>query len=62
MSVVFDVGDTAVYVGTLDIERVVFARQLRVLVRDKYERTVPAMRKRYPELPSVVTRSLMRPD
>jgi hypothetical protein len=62
MSVVFDVGDTVVYVGTLDIERVVFARQLRVLVRDEYERTVPAMRKRYPELPSVVTRSLMRPD
>ena len=58
----FDVGDTAVYVGTLELERVVFARQLRVMVQDEYERTVPAMRARYPELPSVVARALMRPD
>jgi hypothetical protein len=61
VGVVFDVGDAAVYVGTLQIERVVFARQLRIMVQDEYERTVPAMRARYPELPSVVARALMRP-
>ncbi len=57
----FEVGDAAVYVGTLRLERVVFARQLRVLVQDEYERTVPALRGRYPELPPVVVRGLMRP-
>jgi hypothetical protein len=57
----FEVGRTAVYVGTLAIERVAFARQVRVAVQDEYERTVPAMRARYPELPPVVARALMRP-
>ena len=49
------------YVGTLQIERVVFLRQLRVTVEDEYESAVPAIRARYPELPPTITRSLMRP-
>ena len=57
----FTVGDTAVYVGTLELERVVFNRQLRVTVQDEYERAVPALRTQYPELPAVVGRALMRP-
>jgi hypothetical protein len=57
----FEVRDAAVYVGTLRLERVAFARQLRVLVQDEYDRTVPALRGRYPELPPVVVRGLMRP-
>jgi hypothetical protein len=61
IGVEFEVGDAAVYVGTLRLERVVFVRQLRVLVRDDYERTVPTLRERYPELPSAIVRGLMRP-
>jgi len=61
VGVEFEVGGTAVYVGTLRIEHAVFGRQLRIAVRDDYERTVPAMRARYPELPPVVARALMRP-
>ena len=61
IGVEFTVGDTAVYVGTLQLERVVFGRQLRVKVEDEYDRAVPAMRSDYPELPAVVTRSIMRP-
>ena len=57
----FEVGTTAVYVGTLRIEHVVFGRHVRVTVRDEYERTVPAARARYPDLPPVVARTLMRP-
>lgn len=57
----FEVGGGAVYVGTLQIERVVFARQLRVTVQDEYDRTVPALRARHPELPAVVAKALMRP-
>jgi hypothetical protein len=57
----FTVGDTAVYVGTLELERVVFNRQLRVTVQDEYERAVAALRTQYPELPPVVGRALMRP-
>jgi hypothetical protein len=57
----FEVRDAAVYVGTLRLERVAFAGQLRVLVQDEYDRTVPALRGRYPELPPVVVRGLMRP-
>ena len=57
----FTVGDTAVYVGTLQVERVTFARKLRVTVQDEFERLVPSLRARYPELPPVVGRSLMRP-
>ena len=57
----FEVGDAAVYVGTLQFERVVFGRQLRVLVRDDYDRTVPSLRARHPELPPVVERGLARP-
>ncbi len=57
----FEVGDTAVYVGTLQLERVTFGRQLRVRVQDEYERTVPAMRTLYPGLPPAVTRALMQP-
>lgn len=56
----FDVGDAAVYVGTLVIERVVFARQARVTVQDEYEKSVPTLRLRYPELPSVIARAPMR--
>ena len=56
----FDVEEAAVYVGTLTIERVVFARQARVAVRDEYERSVPTLRLRYPELPSVIARAPMR--
>ena len=57
----FDVGDAAaVYVGQLQIERVVFARQLRVTVLDDYERAVPEFRARYPELPSTIARAPMR--
>ena len=61
LGVQFEVGGTPVYVGTLRIERVVFGRELRITVLDEYERTVPAMRARYPELPPVVARALMRP-
>ena len=61
LAVTFDVGDPAVYVGTLAIERVSFLRQLRVSVQDDYESAVPAIRARYPELPPNITRSLMRP-
>jgi hypothetical protein len=61
VGVVFEVGNAAVYVGTLQIERVVFGRHLRVMIQDEYERTVPAMRARYPALPPVVVRALMRP-
>jgi hypothetical protein len=50
-----------VYVGTLELERVVFARRLRVTVRDEFERAVPPMRARHPELPPVVARAVMRP-
>jgi hypothetical protein len=57
----FTVGDTAVYVGTLELARVVFNRQLRVTVQDEYERAVTALRTQYPELPRVVGRALMRP-
>jgi hypothetical protein len=57
----FEVRDAAVYVGTLRLERIVFAGQMRVLVQDEYDRTVPALRGRYPELPPVVVRGLMRP-
>jgi hypothetical protein len=56
----FEVEDAAVYVGTLRIERVVFARQARVAVQDEYEKSVPALRLRYPELPSVIARAPMR--
>jgi hypothetical protein len=61
IAVKFDVGDPAVYIGTLQIERVAFLRQLRVTVKDEYESFVPAIRARYPELPSVITRSLAEP-
>ncbi len=61
IGVAFDVGDAAVYVGTLDLERVVFARQLRVMVKDEYERTLPELRARYPGLPPVIVRGIGRP-
>jgi hypothetical protein len=57
----FTVGDTAVYVGTLTLERVVFDRQVRVTVQDEYERTLSVLRREYPELPSPVGRAIMRP-
>jgi hypothetical protein len=60
VGVVFEVGRTAAYVGTLEIERAGFGREVRVQVRDDYERTVSEMRGRYPELPPVVERALMR--
>ncbi|MGH7359325.1 MAG: hypothetical protein ACREJR_10980 [Candidatus Rokuibacteriota bacterium] len=57
----FVVGDAAaVYLGQLQIERVVFARQLRVTVLDDYERAMPEFRARYPELPSTIARAPMR--
>jgi hypothetical protein len=56
----FEVGDAAVYVGTLTIERIVFAHQARIAVQDEYERRVPTLRRRYPELPSVIARAPMR--
>ena len=61
LRVTFDVGsDAAVYVGLLQIERVVFARTLRITVADEYERAVPLFRERHPELPSAIARSLMQ--
>ena len=57
----FEVGGAAAYLGTLQIKRVAFARQLRIAVQDEYDRTVPAMRARHPDLPPVVVRALMRP-
>jgi hypothetical protein len=57
----FEVGDSAVYVGTLQLERIAFRYELHVAVRDEYDRTVPALRGRHPELPPVVARGLMRP-
>jgi hypothetical protein len=61
LRVTFEVGEAAaVYVGRLQIERVVFARQLRITVRDDYERAVPEFRARYPELPSSIARAPMQ--
>jgi hypothetical protein len=57
----FQVGDAAVYVGTLQIDRITFGRQLGVQIRDEYDRTIPALRARRPDLPSVVVRGLARP-
>jgi len=62
IAVMFDVDAPATYVGTLRIERVAFLRQLRITVDDEYESAVPAFRERYPELPSEIARSLMRPS
>jgi hypothetical protein len=60
MRVAFEVGEAAaVYVGRLRIERVVFARELRVTVLDDYERAIPVFRARHPGLPPVVARALM---
>jgi hypothetical protein len=57
----FEVADAAaVYVGRLEIERVAFARQLRLTVRDDYERAVPEFRARYPDLPPTIARALMQ--
>jgi hypothetical protein len=57
----FAVADSAaVWVGRLQIERVVFARQLRVTVLDDYERAMPEFRARYPELPPTIARAPMR--
>jgi hypothetical protein len=61
ITVTFDVEAPATYLGTLRIERVAFLRQLRITVDDEYESAVPAFRERYPELPSEIVRSLMRP-
>jgi hypothetical protein len=61
LQVTFDVGDAAaVYVGRLKIERIVFARALRVAVLDEYERAVPEFRARYPELPPAIARAPMQ--
>ena len=60
LAITFDVNDSAVYIGTIKIERVAFLRQLRVTVVDDYEQAVPAIRARYPERPSEITRSLAR--
>jgi hypothetical protein len=57
----FDVGTAAAYLGRIRIERSSFGRQVSVLVEDDYERAVPEMRTRYPELPAVVARALVRP-
>jgi len=61
ITVKFDVGAPVVYIGTLQIERVAFLRQLRVTVKDEYERFVPAIREQYPELPAEIARSLAEP-
>jgi hypothetical protein len=55
----FEVGDSAVYIGTLQIARML-GNEVRVAVQDEYERAVPALRARYPELPPVVARAAMR--
>jgi hypothetical protein len=61
LRVAFDVGDAAaVYVGRLQIDRVVFLRQLRVTVQDDYDRAIPAFRARYPGLPPAIARALMQ--
>jgi hypothetical protein len=61
LRVTFEVGEApAVYVGRLQIERVVFARQLQVTVRDDYERAVPEFRARYPDLPATIARAPMK--
>jgi hypothetical protein len=60
-TVTFDVGDQAVYVGTLQIERVTFLGQVRVTVQDDFESSIPEIRARHPGLPSEITRSLARP-
>lgn len=57
----FDVLEPAVYIGTLQIERVSFLRQLRVTVKDDSERFLPEIRERYPELPAEIARSLAAP-
>jgi hypothetical protein len=62
LQVPFEVGDApAVYVGTLQIERIAFAAFVRTAVQDDYDRTVSEIRARHPELPLVVARSLMQP-
>lgn len=59
----FDVTMPAVYLGTVRFEREQFgAIRLRVVVVDDFDRTVPAVRARYPDLPATVERSLLRPD
>jgi hypothetical protein len=62
LRVPFEVVDApAVYVGTLVVERVTFGQTVRAEVQDDYERTVSEIRARHPDLPAVVTRSLMQP-
>ena len=61
LQIEFQVGGAAVYVGTIQIDRVVFGHQLRIQVRDDYDRTVPALRARHPGLPASVVRGLARP-
>jgi hypothetical protein len=58
---VFEVGKAAAYLGSIRIERSSFGHQVSILVQDDYEHVVPEMRVRYPELPPVVERSLLRP-
>jgi hypothetical protein len=61
LPVAFEVGDApTVYVGTLRIIRD-FDSRVRVEVLDEYDRTVPALRARHPEIREPVARALMRP-
>ncbi|HSE94794.1 MAG TPA: hypothetical protein VLD61_02830 [Methylomirabilota bacterium] len=60
LAVGFSVGlEPATYIGTLRIQGR-FGEQVQLEVRDDYERTVPALRGRYTDIPEQVERALMR--
>ena len=60
LAVGFSVGsEPATYIGTLRI-RGDFGDRVRLEVRDDYERTVPALRGRYTDIPERVERALMK--
>jgi len=58
-----DVTAPAVYLGTVRLDQDGFAPgRLRMTVTDDFDRTVPALRARYLDIPATVERSLVRPD
>jgi hypothetical protein len=60
LAVGFSVGsEPATYIGTLRI-RGEFGDRVRLEVRDEYDRTVPALRGRYTDIPERVERALMK--
>jgi hypothetical protein len=61
ISVTFDVGDEpAVYIGTLRLVTTA-GTHVRAVVIDEYAPTVAALRRLYSNIPTAVSRALMRP-